>query len=96
VIILPEFSIINPFSIVQDLPMSKVIHFEQSITDLEQIVRQLEKGELTLEESLKQFEKGIGLARKCQDVLNQAEQKIEFLTASPSNPELPETGKTSD
>lgn len=76
--------------------MSKVIHFEQSITDLEQIVKQLEKGELTLEESLKQFEKGIGLARKCQDVLNQAEQKIELLTASSSDPELPTTGKTSD
>lgn len=62
--------------------MSKVIHFEQSIIELEEIVRQLEKGELTLEDSLKQFEKGIGLARKCQEVLNQAEQKIEILTAS--------------
>ncbi len=67
--------------------MSKVIHFEQSITELEEIVRQLEKGELTLEDSLKQFEKGIGLARKCQEVLNQAEQKIEILTASQSSPE---------
>lgn len=67
--------------------MSKVIHFEQSITELEEIVRQLEKGELTLEDSLKQFEKGIGLARKCQDVLNQAEQKIETLTLSNSNSE---------
>ena len=62
--------------------MSKPIPFEQSITELEEIVRQLEKGELTLDESLKQFEKGIGLARSCQDVLNQAEQKIEILTAS--------------
>lgn len=62
--------------------MSKGIHFEQSVTELEEIVRQLEKGELTLEDSLKQFEKGIGLARRCQDVLNQAEQKIETLTAA--------------
>lgn len=62
--------------------MSKTIHFEQSVTDLENIVKQLEKGELTLEESLKQFEKGISLARLCQDALNQAEQKIETLTAS--------------
>ncbi len=62
--------------------MSKAIQFEQSINDLEQIVKQLEKGELTLEESLKQFEKGIKLARTCQTVLTQAEQKIEVLTQS--------------
>lgn len=76
--------------------MSKVIHFEQSITELEQIVRQLEKGELTLEDSLKQFEKGISLARRCQDVLNQAEQKIELLTAAQLTPELPETDNADD
>lgn len=68
--------------------MSKVIHFEQSVTELEQIVKQLEKGELTLEESLKQFEKGIGLARRAQELLNQAEQKIELLTASQSSSEI--------
>ena len=62
--------------------MSKGIHFEQSVTELEEIVKQLEKGDLSLEDSLKQFEKGIGLARRCQDVLNQAEQKIETLTAA--------------
>ncbi|CDZ77720.1 Exodeoxyribonuclease 7 small subunit [Legionella massiliensis] len=64
--------------------MTKPIHFEKSMTELEEIVMQLEKGELSLEESLKQFEKGINLARKCQDVLNQAEQKIEMLAASNS------------
>lgn len=64
--------------------MSKGVHFEHSIEELEEIVRQLEKGELTLEDSLKQFEKGIGLARRCQDVLRQAEQKIEILTAAQS------------
>ena len=61
--------------------MSKNIRFEESIGELEEIVRQLEKGELPLEESLKQFEKGIGLARRCQAVLEQAEQKIHLLTA---------------
>ena len=68
--------------------MSKGIHFEESVTQLEEIVKQLEKGDLTLEESLKQFEKGIGLARTCQDVLNQAEQKIELLTATGSTTEF--------
>ena len=62
--------------------MTKPIQFEKSMTELQTIVMQLEKGELSLEESLKQFEKGITLARKCQDVLNQAEQKIEILSAT--------------
>jgi exodeoxyribonuclease VII small subunit len=66
-------------------PMSEDIHFEQSIQKLEEIVKQLEQGELTLEDSLQQFEQGIGLARRCQEVLKQAEQKIKTLTATPSN-----------
>ena len=66
--------------------MSKPIQFEQSIAELETIVGQLEKGELPLEESLKQFEKGINLAQKCQKILSEAEQKIEILSA---NKELP-------
>ena len=61
--------------------MTKPIHFEQSFTELETIVSQLEKGELSLEDALKQFEKGIQLAQKCQTLLNEAEQKIELLTA---------------
>ena len=66
--------------------MSKPIQFEKSMTELQQIVMQLEKGELSLEESLKQFEKGITIARKCQDTLTQAEQKIEILSAG-KNPD---------
>ena len=62
--------------------MTKQIHFEQSITELQDIVTQLEKGELSLDDSLKQFEKGISIARVCQEVLNQAEQKIEQLSAA--------------
>ncbi len=55
-------------------------HFELSISELETIVKELEQGELTLENSLVQFEKGVGLVRKCQDILTKAEQKIETLT----------------
>lgn len=62
--------------------MAKPIHFEKSIAELQDIVTQLEKGDISLEDSLKQFEKGITLARKCQDILNQAEQKVEMLSAS--------------
>ena len=64
--------------------MTKPIEFEQSIAELEAIVMQLEKGDLSLENSLKQFETGITLARKCQDTLNQAEQKIELLSSTES------------
>lgn len=60
--------------------MSKGIVFEQSISELELIVQKLEQGELSLEDALKQFEKGVHLARQCQDALNQAEQKITYLT----------------
>lgn len=63
--------------------MPKPVHFEKSITELEEIVAQLEKGELSLEDSLKQFEKGISVARKCQEILTQAEQKIEMLSSIP-------------
>ena len=45
---------------------------------------QLEKGELSLDDSLKQFEKGINIARSCQDVLTSAEQKIEILSSTKS------------
>ncbi|MDP3562013.1 MAG: exodeoxyribonuclease VII small subunit [Legionellaceae bacterium] len=64
--------------------MTKPIQFETSIAELEAIVMQLEKGELSLEDSLKQFEKGITLARTCQETLNNAEQKIELLSINPS------------
>ena len=64
--------------------MAKPISFEKSIVDLETIVSQLEKGDLSLDDALKQFEKGIGLARTCQTTLTQAEQKIASLAeASP-------------
>lgn len=61
--------------------MAKVVSFEKSIVDLETIVQQLEKGDLSLDDALKQFEKGIHLARTCQVTLSNAEKKIENLTA---------------
>ena len=65
--------------------MTKPLHFEKSIEELETLVSQLEKGELSLEESLKQFEQGINLARQCQTILQQAEQKVEQLSAADRN-----------
>lgn len=53
--------------------------FEQSLTDLEQLVEQMESGELSLEKALKTFEQGIQLTRSCQTMLNEAEQKVQLL-----------------
>lgn len=53
--------------------------FEAALAELESIVQKLEQGELSLEESLKQFERGVVLTRSCQKSLRQAEQKIRVL-----------------
>lgn len=60
-------------------PASEPVDFEQSLRDLEEIVARLEQGDLPLEESLKQFERGIQLTRLCQSALKNAEQKVEIL-----------------
>lgn len=58
---------------------TKSIDFEQQLGALEDLVKSLESGELSLEESLKSFEQGIAVARDCQAALKQAEQKVEVL-----------------
>src|SRR3712207_4023907 len=57
----------------------KTENFETQLAALERIVRELERGELPLEESLQLFEDGVKLARECQERLNQAERRIEIL-----------------
>jgi exodeoxyribonuclease VII small subunit len=53
--------------------------FEASLEALEQIVHDLEQGDLPLDKSLELFEQGIRLSRQCQERLNQAERRIEIL-----------------
>lgn len=53
--------------------------FEAALAKLEEIVRKLENGNLTLEESLKSFEEGIKLARVCEKMLQEAKGKVEQL-----------------
>ncbi len=60
--------------------------FEKSLVELEQIVERMEQGELTLDESLKQFERGVALTRSCQTALQQAEQKVEVLLRKTETP----------
>ncbi len=57
----------------------KAPNLEKSMGELERIVEQLEGGDLTLEKSLAQFEKGIKLSRECQQALSAAEQKVQVL-----------------
>lgn len=56
------------------------LKFEDSLARLEQIVGQLEAGNLPLEDSLKVFEEGIALARHCARYLEAAEKRIEILS----------------
>jgi exodeoxyribonuclease VII small subunit len=58
---------------------TKLKDFEKALQQLEKIVNSMESGELGLEDSLKQFEQGIILAKNCQDTLSNAETRVEQL-----------------
>lgn len=76
------------------------IDLEKSLAELEEIVDQLESGDLPLEKSLKQFERGVRLSRECQAALQDAEQRVQSLMDSglkDLDPEtLAETGEDGD
>ena len=57
----------------------KQASFEENIEQLENIVTELEKGELNLEDSMKKFETGITISKKCNKILDEAEKKITIL-----------------
>lgn len=57
----------------------KTSSFEEGLDRLEQIVKDLEKGELDLEKSLALFEQGVELSESCRKQLEEAEQKVEIL-----------------
>ena len=60
----------------------KTVNLEKAITDLEELVEELESGDLPLEKAMKKFEEGIKLTRGCQAALKEAEQKLEILLKS--------------
>ena len=62
--------------------------FEQSLSELEQIVADLEQGDVSLDDALKQFERGINLVRNSQGKLEQAQQKVSILTQEHDQPSL--------
>lgn len=55
------------------------LNFEKALQELEALVERMEKGEISLEDSLKDFERGIELTRTCQKALQEAEQKVHIL-----------------
>lgn len=55
---------------------------EKNLDELSQLVERLESGELSLDDALKQFERGIALSRKAQAALSAAEQKVQLLMAN--------------
>lgn len=65
--------------------MNDTKSFEKSVQELDAIVSKMESGELSLDESLKLFEKGVKLTRACQKTLADAEAKIEKLMSSDVN-----------
>lgn len=67
----------------------KKLSFEQAMTRLEEIVRDLERGDAPLEQSLLLFEEGSKLLRQCTGLLDKAEQKVSRLTASGEVPFQP-------
>jgi exodeoxyribonuclease VII small subunit len=71
----------------------KKLELEKAMGELEDVVEQLETGELSLDKSLKQFEKGVKLSRECQRALTEAEQKVKILMDSELKDVEPESLK---
>ena len=70
------------------MPKRRSIHFEEAIKELEDLVERMEQGDQTLEQSLKDFERGVELTRTCQQALKQAEQKVHKLLEQSGQAEL--------
>lgn len=67
---------------------AKKINLEKSLANLEELVEELESGDLPLEQAMKKFEEGIKLTRGCQTALKEAEQKVQILMKSVGGEEL--------
>jgi exodeoxyribonuclease VII small subunit len=74
----------------------QIVDFEKSLDELEQLVARMEHGDLSLDDSLASFERGVSLYRNCQSALEQAEQRVRLLldpadpdAATPFQPEMP-------
>ena len=69
-----------PESAPADAAPNAVAQFEQSLDELEQLVQRMEKGDLSLDDSLAAYERGVSLYRHCQTALEQAELRVRLLS----------------
>ncbi len=75
---------------------NQIVDFEKSLDELEQLVARMEHGDLSLDDSLASFERGVALYRNCQSALEQAELRVRLLldptdpdSAAPFQPDMP-------
>ena len=71
-------------------------NFETAVEGLETIVEQMEEGDLSLEQAMVEFEKGVKITRECQQALQQAEQKVKLLIEKQGEFELVDFGTNED
>ena len=79
----PSMSAANPET-------SQIAEFEQSLDELEQLVQRMEHGDLSLDDSLKTYERGIALYRSCHNALEQAELRVKLLYDPESPDDAPD------
>ena len=72
--------------LASESPQTPVADFESSLAELESLVARMEQGDLSLDDSLGAFERGIALFRHCQQALDQAELKVKLLL-DPADPD---------
>lgn len=81
-----------PAAPADDANSGSISGFEQSLDELESLVQKMERGDMSLDESLGAYERGIALYRQCQGALEKAELRVKML----SDPLKPETAQDFD
>ena len=79
-----------------DTPEASSLDYEHALEQLEALVEKMETGALSLEESLRAFERGVRLARHCQTVLEQAELRVKALLQDGTEVPVPGSGADED
>lgn len=64
---------------MKEKEMKQELNFEEAMKRLEEIAQELEKGDLDLDQSVKKFEEGMALSKKCNEILQEAEKRITIL-----------------
>lgn len=76
-----------------DTNSTNPLDFETALAQLEQLVQKLESGDLSLEASLQEYERGVQLTRVCQQALKQAEQRVQLVNSDGSSSDFPALGE---